>query len=35
VSSSPAKAAIITWPQEGVVENWSPATGAVYKSIER
>jgi phage baseplate assembly protein gpV len=35
VSASGSKASIVIWPDESVVKNWSPAAGAVYRSIDR
>ncbi|MHC4758250.1 MAG: hypothetical protein ACYTE8_06310 [Planctomycetota bacterium] len=35
ITASGSKASIITWPSESVVKNWSPAAGAVYRSIVR
>ncbi|MHC4132606.1 MAG: hypothetical protein ACYSSP_06665 [Planctomycetota bacterium] len=35
ISASGSKSSIVMWPNESVVENWSPAVGAVYRSIER
>jgi hypothetical protein len=35
VNTSGSKASILIWPNESIVRNWSPAAGAVYRSINR
>ncbi|MHC4293269.1 MAG: hypothetical protein ACYSTX_03155 [Planctomycetota bacterium] len=35
VSASGSKSSIVMWPNESSANNWSPAAGAVYRSVER
>ncbi|MHC5076014.1 MAG: hypothetical protein ACYTFM_06265 [Planctomycetota bacterium] len=35
ISASGSKASIVTWTSENELRNWSPAAGAVYRSIVR
>jgi len=35
ITAEPTKTAIITWDEEGTQQNWGPAAGAFFRSIER